>query len=251
MKIAMVTGASSGIGEEFVKQIDRLFQRTIDELWLIARNKEKLEQVAARCKCKTRILALDVTKDEDIQHIEKLLSIGNPEIVMCVLSAGYGLEGRFEELPISEQLGMIDCNCKALTHLSYSVLPYMKANDRLILMASSAAFMPQSGFAIYAATKSYVLSFGRALNNELTDRGITVTSVCPGPVNTPFFDVAEKYAKGKNFKKFTMVNPGLVVRCALADSKDHRDMSVPGFWMKLFYPISRFLPHRFLLRFTA
>lgn len=248
MKIAMITGASSGIGEEFALQIDHLFRNTVDEIWLIARNKAKLQAVADKCKCQTRLFPMDITEETDLNEFQQVLSASHPEIVMCVLSAGFGLEGRFTDLPMKEQLNMIDCNCKALTGMSYLVLPYMKQHDRLILMASAASFMPQSGFAIYAATKAYVLSFGRGLNNELYNRGITVTSVCPGPVDTPFFDTAEKYAKGKDYKKLTMVQPKVVVREALIASKKHKDVCIPGVWMKLFYPITKLVSHRLILR---
>ncbi len=142
---------------------------------------------------------------------------------------------------------MVDLNCKALTRNIYDCLPYMRKNSRIILMASAASFTPESNFAVYAATKAYVLSLGRALNIELSKKHISVTSVCPGPVDTPFFDIAEKYHKGLFFKRFIMISPGRVVKQALVDSKSKKDVSVPGFIMKFFFVLAKIVPHKLIL----
>lgn len=249
MKIAIITGASSGIGQEFAIQIDALFKDKLDEIWLIARNEERLNELSNLLLIKTRKIVMDVTDSLKQEEYRKLLSIGNPEVCMCVLSAGFGYQGEFTKMPAEPQIEMIHCNCTALTRMVYDTLPYMRKNGRMLFMASAAAFTPQARFSVYAATKAYVLSLGRALNRELEERGITVTCVCPGPVDTAFFDTAETYAKGKSIKKLTMVSPQLVVREALAASKAKKDLCIPGIIMKLVYPFTRILPHHVLLRF--
>ena len=155
--------------------------------------------------------------------------------------------GRFTEMERQERLGMVDVNCRALTDMTCACIPYMKKNSRLIMMASSAAFLPQPGFAVYAATKSYVLSLSRALREELREKGIYVTAVCPGPVRTEFFDRAEKYAATLAVKKFSCVGPEDVVRAALTASARNRAMSVYSPLMKGFRLLAKTLPHSLLL----
>ncbi len=129
------------------------------------------------------------------------------------------------------------------------VLPYMAKKSRIIELASSAAFLPQPGFSVYAATKSYVLSFSRALNRELSHTQIKVTAVCPGPVKTEFFELAEQTGTLPLYKKLVMANPEKVVQKAWKDSLMGKSMSVYGFTMKGFWVLSKLLPHDVLLKF--
>lgn len=191
MNIILITGASSGIGVEFALQLDNVFQN-IDEIWMIARRKKELLEVAQHLEHTTRVLDMDITKEEQVERLRKLLADEKPVIRMLVNCAGYGILGDFSASNINEELGMIEVNCKALTQMTHLCLPYMRKNSRLIQVASSAAFLPQPNFAVYAATKAYVYSFSRALRQELRHKKIYVTAVCPGPVDTPFFDIAEK-----------------------------------------------------------
>jgi short-subunit dehydrogenase len=123
----------------------------------------------------------------------------------------------------------------------------MKPNARIIQMASAAAFVPQADFAVYAASKSYVLSFTRALGRELREDGIFVTAVCPGPVNTPFFDIAERTGTTLAIKKYTMVEAKEVVHLAIRDSLAGRSVSVCGLPMKAVRVLTKTLPHSFVL----
>lgn len=155
--------------------------------------------------------------------------------------------GDFSKSNIGDELGMIDVNCKALTQMTYLCIPYMKKNSRIIQLASSAAFLPQPNFAVYAATKSYVYSFSRALNQELRTKGIYVTAVCPGPVDTPFFDIAEKTGSTLAVKKLTLVRADQVVEKAIEDSYHRREKSVYGAWIKSFEAAAKILPHSAIL----
>lgn len=179
MKIAVVTGASSGIGREFARQISARYGK-LDEIWLIARRKELLESLQEEIKLNARIIAMDLTSEEDMKQFRDYLEELNPDIKILVNCAGYGKVGRFEEIDLKEQTGMIDLNCKALTEMTGICLKYISSHSRIINVASAAAFCPQPRFNVYAATKAYVLSFSRALNCELKEKKITVTSVCPG-----------------------------------------------------------------------
>lgn len=246
MKIVMVTGASSGIGAEFVRQLDQSFSR-IDEIWMIARNVKKMEEIAATLQNKARIIGLDLEKKEQRKELEILLETESPEICMLVNCAGFGLMGDFEQLDMEEQLNMVELNCKALTAVTYMAIPYMVRNGRMIQLASAAAFVPQAHFTVYAATKSYVLSFSRALQEELIPKEIFVTAVCPGPVDTPFFDRAETNGQTLALKKHFTVSPEQVVRDALIASKRRKTVAVCSFPMKLFRILCKVVPHSWIL----
>ena len=174
----VVAGASSGMGREFVKQISQKYPK-LDEIWVIARRIDRLSELQKEVKTPLKIIGLDLTKDESLNEFESILAEYKPDVKILVNSAGYGKIGNVEDLAYEDVTGMIDLNCKALTAVTYLVLPYISNRSRIIQLASSAAFMPQPGFAIYAATKSYVLSFSKALGYELKKRNITVTSALP------------------------------------------------------------------------
>lgn len=247
MNVAIITGASSGIGMEFALQMDSCFA-TIDEFWLIARSRERLEEVAKVLEHKTRILAMDITDGKKLDALEDLLIEKNATVRVLINAAGFGIMGSFSEQERMTVLNMVRLNCEALTALTHRMLPYMRRNSRIIQMASSAAFLPQPDFAVYAATKAYVLSFSRALGEELKEAGIYVTSVCPGPVDTPFFDIAEKTGTILSIKKYTMVNPEKVVALALKDSYCRRSMSVCSLPIKGFQCLAKTVPHGLLFK---
>ena len=175
---------------------------------------------------------MDLTNEAQIERLTDTLKDHDAIIRVLINCAGYGLMGNADAIDIPGQLGMVRLNCEALTHVTLSCLPFLKKGSHIIQLASSAAFLPQPAFAVYAASKSYVLSFSRALGAELSEKGIYVTSVCPGPVDTPFFD---------------MVSPKRVVRQALLDSARHKTMSICSLPIKAFFLVSKFLPTSLLL----
>lgn len=246
MKIAVVTGASSGLGREFARQISARYSK-FDEIWLIARRTERIEEVADEIKLTSRVISLDLSSKDELMALKELLEENAPDIKLLVNCAGYGKSGSFDELGYDEQLGMIDINCRALTAVTKLCLPYISSNSRIIELASAAAFMPQPDFAVYAATKSYVLSFSKAINKELKPKKITVTAVCPGPVDTEFFDIAGKNVK--LLKRMVMAKPENVVEQAIKDAALGNELSIYGRTMKLAHVAGRFLPHRLLMKF--
>lgn len=246
MNIILITGASSGIGKEFALQLDAAFSN-IDEIWLVARRREKLEDVARFMQHNTRLFPLDITDEYNLAELKTALEEKKAVIRMLINCAGYGLMGAFKGMEAKEQAGMIRLNCEALTNITYLCLPFMKKNSRIIQMASSAAFLPQPYFAIYAASKSYVLSFSRALSEELKKDDIYVTTVCPGPVDTEFFQTAEKYENTLAIKKFTLVSAQKVVADALLASYHKQTMSVCSLPIKAFEILAKLMPHKLLL----
>lgn len=247
MNVAIITGASSGMGAEFALKLHRYFDN-FDEIWLIARRRERLEAIASKLFCRTRIITADLTRSSDVKHISRQLKLTNPNVTHLINCAGFGIMGDFENIPQKEQLDMIDLNIKALVKLTHTILPYMHKNGRIIQLASAAAFLPQDGFCVYAATKSFVLSFSRALNEELLNRGITVTAVCPGPVDTEFFNIAEKYTNTIPIKKLFYAKPEYVVKGALNASKKRKAYYTPTLTMKSFQVMSKLLPHSVVLK---
>lgn len=246
-KIAIVTGASSGMGKEFALKIDRKFSM-IDEIWLIARRKERLEELREETNKPCLLIVEDINDSGFKGRFSKMLKQEAPQVKLLINCAGYGIIGAVDDAAPDVVLGMIDTNCKGLTSVTISVLPYMSKNSRIINLASSAAFLPQPYFAVYAATKSYVLSFSRGLNYELKDRDIFVTAVCPGPVATDFFSIAENGHKKAWFKELFMSEPADVINQAMGDAINKKELSIYGMTMKLFYLLTKLVPHRIILK---
>lgn len=214
--IAIVTGASSGLGVEYARALDKLPSRSEfpdkrqvkdvnkerinfcsglyrpDEIWITARRRERLEKLAQDLNTPVRIFAGDIC-DEELRAsiVDELKTKEDGEelkISYLVNSAGRGKTGDFENLSHDHVEGLLDLNIKSLTLLCYEVLPYMSKGSFIFNVASVAAFLPQKNFSIYAASKAYVLNFSRALDFDLAKKGIRVIAVCPNPMETEFFD---------------------------------------------------------------
>ena len=252
--IVIITGASSGFGELFALELDRQL-KSIDEFWLIARNGERMNEIAKAMRTPCRILSLDLTKDADIKTVIKAVEreadecYDNLYVKMLINNAGYGKIGEFIKIEDNDVSGMIDLNIKALTVITKGLLPYMAKNSRIINISSVAAFLPQPGFAEYAASKAYVLSFSRALRQEVEKRGISVLTVCPGPADTNFFNVADEENRTPWYKKYFMVDPKKVVCKAIRDSKNKKELSIYGFAMNGLYIFSKLVPHSLIVKF--
>lgn len=253
MKIAIVTGASSGMGKEFVRQIAENYQ-CLDEIWVISRSRKRLQSLKEECEeqygKKIVPVKLDLRRKTELIKLRERLAAVSPSVKILVNAAGTGQIGHFEKLPLAGHRSVTRLNCEALMSVTYLCLPYMKKRSRIIQMASAAAFVPQYGFAVYAATKAYVLSFSRALRSEVIERGITVTAVCPGPVDTPFFDKAEKRYEMPEFKKSSMAEAKEVVAKAIRDAACGRELSIYGGNMKILFAACKVLPHRMIIQAT-
>lgn len=242
MKVAIITGATSGIGYEAAIQIDQRFA-SLDEIWIIGRREEKLLELREKLMHSVRTFAMDVTDETDMKEFENALYKLNPNVRMLFQSAGMGLHGKFAEMTAKDQAAMIRLNCEALTNFTSVCLPFMRRGSHIINVASSAAFLPFPGYSVYGASKAYVLNFSRALRAELKAKKIYVLAVCPGPVNTPFFDVSERYGTGISpFKKAMMNKPSTVVRRALGDAALHKAVSVDGPHIGIFRFLVKILP---------
>ncbi|MBQ8578428.1 MAG: SDR family NAD(P)-dependent oxidoreductase [Clostridia bacterium] len=247
MKIAVITGASSGMGREFVLQLSKA--ESYDEIWVIARSEKKLQSLAGEVNISVRVIPLDLTQPESFETYRALLKEQNPDIHTLVNCAGYGKFGRYDEIPLDEALGMIDLNCKAMVSMTTLSLPYMNAGARIVQVDSLSAFQPVPYLNVYGATKAFVLSYSRALNVELEPRNIRVMAVSPGWVKTDFFDRAEK----KDDPVVTYMNilyePADVVKTALKHLyKTKKDLSIHGFPVKAQVLGVKLLPTRLIMK---
>lgn len=244
-KIIIITGASSGMGVCFANQLACEKNRTADEMWLIARREDRLLKVRDELKDKinARTFVMDLSGKEGAQNFKELLEEENKtaplEISVLVNNAGFGTYGEFADTDTDREMQMIDLNCTALTGITGYSLPFMKAGSRIINVASLAAYGPLGNFAVYGATKAYVLSFTTALRAELKQKGIKVTALCPGSVSTEFANVASNGARkevlhGKSADK--------TVRDALKKSRKGKAVAMWALKWKINSKLCTYLP---------
>lgn len=240
MKIALISGASRGIGLEFAKLLDDEFG--IDELWLICGKNTPLYDF----KKPTRLFYTDLREKSPYNELKNALWAENPSIYYLVCSAGVGFNGKVKDISEENIQDMIMVNCSALSILTRICLPYIKRGAKIIEIASGAGFLPQPDFAVYSASKSYIISFSRALDRELSKKGISVTAVCPGPVDTDFFSGLENV---KEYKKKHVISAKRVAMGALKASKKRKRLYTPTFSMKMVHLASKILPTNLILKF--
>ena len=232
------------MGQEFAKRVEA--SEAFDEIWVIARRRERLEALADSISTKTRCMALDLTQKECLDEYAALLESEKPDVAVLVNGSGYGKFGAFCDMPLDEQLGMIDLNDKALVAMTYLTLPYMKEGGRIYQIDSLSSFQPVPYIGVYGATKAFVLSFSRALGVELKKRGIRVLAVCPGWVKTEFFDRAVSDDTITYYNHFYTAEQ--VVARAMKDMKRGRDVSICGFRIRAQVFFTKLLPHRLVMK---
>lgn len=245
MNIAIVTGASSGMGRDFVRALDGY---GFDEIWAIARRREELEKLAAGCKTPVRVMALDLKTDGAFDELEAALEAEKPQVRYLVCGAGYGRFGDYTKVDFEQSRGMIDLNVTALVRTTYAALSYMSEGARIIEIASASAFMPLPHLNVYAATKAFVRHFSRALGAELSPRGISVTALCPGWVDTEFMSTAQKTDRGSVTSFPGMKKSPEVVAAALRAADRGKPMCVPGAAIKAAHAASKLFPTRLAMR---
>ena len=238
MNIAVITGASSGMGREFVYAIDKEYE--LSEIWVVARRKERLDELQARCRTKIRPLVLDLSNPVCFAEYKALLEAEKPQIRVLVNAAGYGLFGTFEEMGLEEQLGIVDVNDKALTAMCLLSLPYMRKGDAIVNLGSNSSWQPVPYLNVYAASKAYVLSFSRGLGRELKPRGVHVMCVCPGWIKTEFMDTAVHDDTIQYYDRW--YTPEQVIEQAMKDLKKRKKVSILGAPVRRQVRLVKFLP---------
>ena len=261
--IAIITGASSGIGkaflEEIVKERGEFGCIPFDEIWAVARREDKIIEMKALIG-DDRIVPVkaDLSSPEDMSVIADRLASEQPVIGLLINCAGMGMKGAVEDHPAKTIEDTVDVNCTSLAKLTRICLPYMISkkplwtmdnSPRIINIASSAGFLPQPGFAAYAASKAFVISFSRALYYELIDYNIVVTTVCPGPVKTDFQRKATGGAQAEftGIRQFVVADPVKLAKAAIKASRSGREILVYGFSQKAFHVASKIFPTSWIL----
>ncbi len=256
-KIALITGASSGMGKEFAIQIARDYQNLgLDEIWILARRKEKLESVCEQIEKiknapKVVPFSIDISGSEGAKRVKVLLESEKQredfQIEVLINNAGFGTYGPFDETPVEKEMQMIDLNCTSLTGICGYALPYLKENSLIINTASLASFAPLGEFAVYAATKAYVLSFSLGLAAELKDKKIKVCALCPGSVSTEFANVA---SNGARKEVLHGIGPEKVIRHCLKNAFKGKKYTLFRLKWKLSAFLTRFVSRYFVASFT-
>ena len=248
MNIAIVTGASSGMGRYFSVMLPHFFT-DLDEIWIIARRRSRLLKLKEKISIPVKVIPGDLLDNLTYEELSNNLKESKCTVKVLVNCAGYGKSGDFKDISLDDnkvQSEMVQLNCTSLTRMTEVCIPYLSSGSRIINLASSAAFCPQPHFAVYAASKAYVLSFSRALGHEIKGKGIYVTSVCPGPVDTEFFNVSGGVSLG--VKKLFMAKPEKVVSKAIKDSIKKKELSIYGAPMKISHIASKILPVRLMMK---
>ncbi len=249
MNIAIITGASSGLGVEYVKLLDKI---DFDEIWLIARREERLKEIAETTKSNCRVIPLDMASDDAILKFKEILNEFKPQVKMLINNAGFGKLGYFEDIDSNSTSGMVRLNCEALTLFTHAVIPFMTKGSEIINISSIASFVPNARMAVYSSTKAYVTSFSRALRYELKRKKINVLAVCPGPMETEFLSLANiEKGSSHTFDTLPRVNPAMIAKKSLIASKKGRAMYTGRIFYKFYRFLSRIIPHKILMKLSA
>lgn len=247
---ALITGASSGIGAAFAATL----ARAGSDLILVARSEDKLRTLAGELTRETgrniQVIAADLSKPDCGAKLKKQVEALDMSVDLLINNAGFGTVGRFESQDPGREAEEIRLNCSAVVDLAHAFLPAMLEAKRgaIVNIASSAAFQPMPFMSVYAATKAFVYSFSDGLREEVRNRGVTVVAVCPGPVDTAFFDATGSHHLRSKVPKGTMVTAQQVVNETLAGLEAGSRVVVPGGLMKLSAAAGSAMPRGLMTR---
>ncbi len=244
MKIAIVTGASAGLGEEYIKCLVSEYP-DIEEIWMIARRADRLEKLAEAYKEKKLVpIPLDLIEYDSYEALRSKLETEKPEVGILVNNAGFGTLGDFYEMEMLSQARMVDLNNRALTAVTSCALPYMKKGSFIVNVCSIAAFAPNPRMTVYCSTKAYVYSFSKSLRFELKKRGINVLATCPGPMDTEFLPVAGiNKGSSHTFDTLPRCNPKKVAKYSLKRASEGKGKYTPRIFYKFYHLLTKLLPH--------
>ena len=246
MKIAVVTGASSGMGREFVLQLQRY--AAVEEIWVIARRAEAMAALQSQVSVPLKVISLDLAKEESFTAYADLLRQEKPDVKLLVNAAGFGKFGSAEKIPLEDELRMIDLNCKALLAVTRLTLLFMASGSHILQLDSLSAFQPVPYITTYGATKAFVLSYCRAMNAELKSKGIRMMAMNPGWVKTEFFNHAFQTNGGEVQYFDRLYEAKDVVATGLKDLyHTKKDYSVHGFPVRMQVRLVKLLPHSIVM----
>lgn len=246
-KIAIITGASTGLGREFVKLIND--RNEIDEIWAIARHQDKLDHLRRQMGAKIRPISMDVSNRKRIEEFGFMLSESGAEVHYLINNAGYAKFCSYDDLNVEESLNMIDLNIGGVVAMGLVCIPSMPSGSHIINIASQAAFQPLPYQNLYSSTKAFVRNYTRALNVELKDRGITATAVCPGWLKTHLYERANIGAAKATRRFCGMTTPDKVAKKAMADADCGKDISIYSLYVNFCHIGAKLLPQKLMMKF--
>ncbi len=250
MKTAIITGASAGMGQEFARHALEIFPE-IECYWLIARREGKLRELAAELTGKQVVcMALDLCDEGSFDVLAEKLRDDKPEIALLVNNAGCGYLGNVGETPLDWQTRMTKLNVTALTAVTSLCVPYMARGAHIVNVSSIASFCPNPRMTVYSSTKAYVSSFSRGIREELREKGITATAVCPGPMDTEFIAVGGIKGHSRTFDVLPYCDPSSVAEGTLLSAKAGRAFYTPKAFYKFYKFVSKVTPQALMVKFT-
>lgn len=244
--VALITGASSGIGLEFAK----LLAADGHDLVLVARREDRLEalkqELEEHHQVTIHVLAQDLADPAAPEWIQREIQRRKLDIDILINNAGFGVVGPFAATDWAKEAGMLQVNIVALTHLTKLLLPGMikRRSGKILNVSSIAAFVPGPGMALYYATKAYVQSFSEALAEELAGTGVTVTALCPGPTESEFADAAG-VGNASLFRRSLPTSAAVAAYGYIALLQGKR-VAIPGLRNQMMRILIRFLPSHLL-----
>lgn len=248
MNIAVITGASAGLGSEYAKAVYEL-RTELDEIWVIARREDRLQQLQAELGSTVIPVAFDITDPQAVDNYTHLLKEKNATVKLLINNAGFGKLGNFDELSVYENTAMVRLNCEALTAMTAATLPFMNEKSEIINSCSIASFAPNTRMAVYSSTKSYVMSLSRALRLELKKRKINVLAVCPGPMDTEFLGIANiEKGTSSTFDTLPRVNPRTMAVKSLKASRKGKAVYTNRIFYKFYRLLAKILPHSIVMK---
>ena len=248
MNIAVITGASSGLGWEYAKALYET-RVDLDEIWVIARREDRLKELQSELGSSIIPVAFDITDPQSVDDYVALLKEKGATVKLLINNAGFGKLGNFDELSLQENTAMVRLNCEALTAMTAATLPFMNERSEIINSCSIASFAPNTRMAVYSSTKAYVMSLSRALREELKSRKINVLAVCPGPMETEFLSVANiEKGTSTTFDTLPRVNPRTMAVKSLKASKKGKAVYTNRIFYKFYRILAKMLPHSLVMK---
>lgn len=247
MSIAVITGASSGLGVSYVDATIKLFPE-IEEIWLIARRKDRLIEVSKKYPNKKfEIIPMDLSNLDDYKILNDKLKSKNPKIKVFINDAGVASGGKFIDMQLENMLKIIDLNCKGATIITKICLPYIEDKGTILEVSSTSAFVPNTNLIVYCASKSYLSSLCLGLREELKNKHINVCAMCPG------FMVTEMTKDGLTRKqnRLPVINVNKAALKSLKAAKKGRATYTTGAFYKFYRLLTKLIPHVFLVKFTG
>lgn len=250
MKIAILTGASSGLGREYLRLLAA--REELDQIWAIARREERLRELCALSPEKIVPLAWDLCAPGTMEALSGKLADERPEVEILINNAGVGSVGEFIEMSPESQRKICELNVTALTEATNRILPFMGKGGCVVNVCSIAAFAPNTRMAVYCSSKAYVQSFSKCLRRELKGRGINVMAVCPGPMNTEFFEASDAVGRSVPLESgLPRCCPKRVAERSLSRALRGKGFYTPRFFYKLYRLLAKLLPHSFIMNFSG